>query len=352
MSVASRSIGPYRIVRALGKGGMGVVYEAEDAGGARVALKTLHLPSMEMAGTIRREIQSLARLSHPGIVRIVDHGDHEGLPWYAMELFRGATLREYMRGARATLSTSPRSGGDATQGQVTRIAASPTVPDAMLDAETARYGRGAGSEPPHLDPAAAGRERPIGEILTIVARLCAPLAYLHGAGIVHRDLKPENVVLKDGAAPVLVDFGLASPWSGDVARDTLDTTGGVAGTASYMSPEQWRGEIVDARTDLYALGCILHELLTGAPPFVAASAPEMLALHLHAPPAPASRVASGVVPELDALVLGRSQRMRASGLAMPRTSPRPSRRSARPCLRTERPGPIFTGRRSPDGRWS
>ncbi|MFN7974830.1 MAG: tetratricopeptide repeat protein [Acidobacteriota bacterium] len=285
MSLAPRAIGPYRILRVLGKGGMGVVYEAEHPGGARVALKTLHLPSVAMAGTIRREIQSLARLSHPGIVRIIDHGDHEGLPWYAMELLADPSLRNRMRGSRTTgaaASTSALPGASLHDTEPL-----PSTPEAPGDDEV----------PPPVRP------MPYHEALTIAARMCVPLSYLHGVGVVHRDLKPDNVVVKADGTTILVDFGLASRFGGEVARETLDVMDAVTGTAAYMSPEQWRGEVVDARADIYALGCILYELVAGRPPFLASTIGEMLALHLHATPEPPSRIATGAPSGIDALVL-------------------------------------------------
>src|SRR6185437_381642 len=96
------------------------------------------------------------------------------------------------------------------------------------------------------------------DFLTLMARLCETLAYLHGEGIVHRDIKPQNVIIRPDGRPVLLDFGLAS-YSGAGGRESLDVGGKVEGTPEYMSPEQIRGEYVDARADLYAVGCILYE---------------------------------------------------------------------------------------------
>ena len=95
--------------------------------------------------------------------------------------------------------------------------------------------------------------------LTVVRRLCAPLAYIHGEGIVHRDLKPENILLREGDQPVLVDFGLVERPGFDEGRETLSWTSEIAGTVPYMSPEQCRGDRVDARSDLYSMGCVLYE---------------------------------------------------------------------------------------------
>ena len=145
---------------------------------------------------------------------------------------------------------------------------------------------------------------PIEEALLLVRRLCSPLAYIHGEGVIHRDLKPDNVLITGEGQPVLVDFGLVSRYGGDVAREVLQSAGAVSGTGPYMAPEQWRGELPDARTDLYALGCILYELLVGRPPFVSGSRANQAAMHQNIEPVPPSSRRSGVPPELDDLVMG------------------------------------------------
>ncbi|WP_245682693.1 serine/threonine-protein kinase [Archangium gephyra] len=237
-------VGAYRVVELLGQGGMGVVYRGEhpDTGEA-VALKTVRVASGAVLASIRREIHALRRLNHPGVVRIVDEGIWEGLPWYAMELLHGQTLRGF------------------------------------LDARA-----------------------PLPMALTLLRRLCAPLAYLHGNGLVHRDLKPENVFVRPDGAPVLVDLGIAAQSGG--AREVLQVGGSTVGSEAYMAPEQIRGDFVDARADLYALGCILYEAVTGQPPFVASrSAGSVLHQHLRRAPRPPSQVVEGLPPELDALVL-------------------------------------------------
>jgi predicted ATPase len=272
--ILGKTIGPYRIVGLLGRGGVGSVYRAEDGRSGRlVALKTLERPLVAFLPTIRREISALAHLDHSGIVRILDSGAQGGVPWYAMELIEGPGLVEHCRG------------------------------------------------------------RPLAEALTCVRRLCGALAYLHGEGLVHRDLKPENILIRfersepgagieldepatDGRShiahrssliahcwPVLVDFGLAVSSAAAYSREALDTESGGSGTLLYMAPEQLRGELVDARADLYSLGCVLYELLTGHPPFQAASAAELAQSHLHEPPEPPSKHEPGLPQALDALVL-------------------------------------------------
>src|SRR5690606_39229389 len=137
----------------------------------------------------------------------------------------------------------------------------------------------------------------------IVRTLCGPLAFVHGEGLVHRDLKPENVVISENGAPVLVDFGLAVRVAGaDPGREVVDIAGRALGTPAYMAPEQIRGELVDARADLYALGCMLYECVTGAVPFEGAPG-QVLRMHLEQQPPPPSVYVDGLPPALDALVL-------------------------------------------------
>ncbi|MFC1853161.1 serine/threonine-protein kinase, partial [candidate division CSSED10-310 bacterium] len=144
----------------------------------------------------------------------------------------------------------------------------------------------------------------LSRILALVRRLCFPLAFLHGEGIVHRDLKPENIMVKDDAMPVLVDFGLMTQFTSTESRESLTVEHGAAGTVSYMAPEQIKGELVDARADLYALGCILYELLVGHPPFTGLYPAQIIQAHLESAATPPSHFRSDVGSELDDL-LGR-----------------------------------------------
>ncbi|HEX8705404.1 MAG TPA: AAA family ATPase, partial [Myxococcaceae bacterium] len=233
----------------LGRGGMGVVYLGEDAEtGQAVALKTVLGVAEPLLASLRREIHALSRLRHPGVVRILAEGTCGGLPWYAMEFLQGGTLRDRVDALRA-------------------------------------------------------RRAPLVDTLTLVRRLCEPLAFLHGHGIVHRDLKPENVFIQPDGTPVLVDFGLSAQFSGARGREVLALGDENSGSDAYIAPEQILGEFVDARADLYALGCILYDLLTGQPPFVATGGMSVLAQHLRSPPVPPSRRTGGLPEEVDRLVL-------------------------------------------------
>ncbi|MFC1852936.1 tetratricopeptide repeat protein [candidate division CSSED10-310 bacterium] len=302
-----KTIGSYHIIKPLGQGGMGVVYQAQHCEtGDMVALKTIKMVDKVLLDGIRREIRALARIKHPGIVRIVAEGVLEGLPWYAMELLSGSSLRDHvltLKSSRSTSDTTSDETRDTMTGNIwwTQSAQiSEKVSDTLVfDRHAAKPGISA----KRSAPAPGRRTIPIPEILTLIRRLCAPLAFLHGEGIVHRDLKPDNIIITNGEMPTLVDFGLMVQFSGEESRDTLLMEYGTGGTVSYMSPEQIRGEFVDARADLYALGCILYELLVGHPPFVSPRVHHILHAHLNVSPVPPSKFRKEISTELDTLVL-------------------------------------------------
>ncbi|WP_394830093.1 protein kinase [Pendulispora rubella] len=285
-------IGPYRITAVLGRGGMGVVYRGEhDETGHVVAVKTVRVSSDTLVESIRREIHALSRIRHPGIASIVGEGVSDGLPYYAMELLTGETLRSYLARlwagsarARSTVDTASHSG------TVTANLAADAVPDSQAALRKAVFAPARVSLPA------------IAPFFSLVRGLCASLAYLHGEGLVHRDLKPENVFVDTDGRPVLVDLGIAA-LSGAAGREELRTERAVLGSVGYMAPEQIRGEIVDARADLYALGCLLYEGLTGQTPFQGATAAAILYQHLSERPVPPSARVDGVEPALDQLVV-------------------------------------------------
>ena len=309
-------VGPYRLLGQLGGGGMGIVWRAEHVRtGAVVALKTVRMPEPRMLASIRREIHALTRMRHSGVVRVVARGVAAGLPWYAMELLSGRTLSDMIEG---TWSESQYGFAARTISRSRRL---PT-PVGLASADTAEANAGMWNtrsradftlemstgefddveEPglnrdPSVRPPAAGGEAPT--LLRVVLRLCETLAVLHGAGVVHRDLKPDNVFVRGTGEPVLVDFGLAA--HGAIGREILDAGGAVVGTLHYMAPEQLQGEYVDARADLYSLGCILYECLTGEPPFVGTPM-QVIHQHLNEEPEPLTRRVEGISPALEALV--------------------------------------------------
>ena len=236
-------VGPYRVIGTIGRGGMGVVLEARHTRvGQRAALKLLVAERRAAVGdgAVRRflsEVEALSRLEHPGLVRILDCGQSpEHGPWIAMEYVAGEVLRARLARAR-------------------RAGAGLALPTA----------------------------------LRLARRIASAVAAIHRAGIVHRDLKPDNVmVTPDDEVPggervKLLDFGIAK-LAADGVRETHTTAGTVLGTPDYMAPEQCAGARgVDDRADIYALGVIVFELLTGELPFTGTT-PEVMRQHLFAEP--------------------------------------------------------------------
>src|SRR5262245_35585824 len=287
-------IGGYRVVEVLGRGGMGVVYRASDPGGGDLAIKTVRFATGPTLASIRREIRTLRELRHPGVVAIRDHGVAGGVPWYAMDLLHGRTLRDDLRAwfpAPAALA-----------------AGAPTLPlDQQHLAPTVDLrGPRARAERDATRTADAARSTPrysLSHIATLFRRICESLAYVHGRGVIHRDLSPANIFLTGADQPVLFDFGLAVQFRTDSARDVLEVGDALRGTAHYMAPEQARGQIVDARADVYAIGCMMFEALTGRPPFLGESPIAVALQHVEAAPLPPSHYAAELPAVVDELVL-------------------------------------------------
>jgi tetratricopeptide (TPR) repeat protein len=277
-SAPSLTFGPYRTLHVLGEGGMGVVYEAVHVDtGEVVAIKTVKALDPRHLASIRREIRSLLRVEHPGIVPVVADGvTDDGVPWIAMPFLQGLTLHDHI----GTLWTQPAALGT------------------TIDAETTSPMADSAGAPPRVT---VRSPRSLGQTLTLIRRLCAPLAYLHGKGLVHRDLKPANVMLQ-GDRPVLIDLGIAGHFGGAAGREELDLAP-IAGTPAYMAPEQILGHLVDARADLYALGCILYECVTGQPPFNSENVDAVYTKHVSEQPLPPSHRVQGVPEALDKLIL-------------------------------------------------
>jgi serine/threonine protein kinase len=219
------SVGPYRITRTIGRGRMGVVFEGVAEGGEPVAIKvvTTELSQDEVfVRRFRREVEAAQRISHPNVVPVLASGEEHGLPYLVQQLIPGGSLAE----------------------RITK----------------------------------AGRL----DVATTVKLLTGPAAgidALHGSGLVHRDIKPANILL-DGDVAYVSDFGLAK----DSQASNLTRPGQALGSLDYMAPEQIRGEDVSAATDLYALGCVFIECLTGTPPFGGRPSMRVLFAHLQEPP--------------------------------------------------------------------
>ncbi len=244
--------GRYAIDRELGRGGMATVYLAEDVKHHRqVAVKVLHPELGEVLGKERflREIETAARLSHPHILPLHDSGEIDGFLFFVMPLAEDESLRD------------------------------------RLDRE---------------------KQLPIEDALRIAREVADALSYAHSHGVVHRDIKPENILLSSGHA-VVADFGIARAVSA-AGGDKLTETGMAVGTPSYMSPEQAAGEEdVDGRSDLYALGCLLYEMLAGQAPFTGPTAESVIHQHMTAE-APAI---TSIRPAVPAEVAGVIQRAMA-----------------------------------------
>ncbi|MFE6852576.1 protein kinase [Streptomyces sp. NPDC057674] len=244
--------GRYRLTHRLGRGGMAEVFAAEDVRlGRTVAVKLLRADLAEdpvSKARFTREAQSVAGLNHHAIVAVYDSGEDlvagRPVPYIVMELVEGRTIR-----------------------------------DLLLSAE------------------APGPE----QALIIVSGVLEALAYSHQHGIVHRDIKPANVIITHGGAVKVMDFGIARALHG--AQSTMTQTGMVMGTPQYLSPEQALGKAVDHRSDLYATGCLLYELLALRPPFTGETPLSVVYQHVQDAPVPPSDVTQSVPPELDGLVM-------------------------------------------------
>lgn len=246
--LATALTGSYTVLRELGAGGMATVYLAEDVKhGRQVAVKVLRPELAAALGPDRfpREIRILARLQHPHILPLHDSGEAAGFLYYTMPYVAGESLRE----------------------RIDR--------DGPL---------------------------PIHEAVRIMREVTDALTAAHAAGILHRDIKPANVMLS-GRHALVTDFGVAKAVR-DAGGETLTTVGIAVGTPTYMSPEQATGqEDIDARSDIYAVGILAYEMLTGAPPFTAKNASAMLSAQVLETPVPLRDRRAGLPPRLDDVVM-------------------------------------------------
>ncbi len=251
-----RALGDYRIIRELGRGGMGVVYEAEQISlGRRVALKVLPLASLldkRQLERFRNEARAAAMLKHPNIVSVFQTGCERGVHYYAMELVDGQSLADVINGIRhqavvyeAEYSVPNESGSDLSE-ESRHSTSGETMPVAMLSTSHSQ-----------------DREAFFRFVAQLGIQAAEALQYAHQEGVIHRDIKPSNLLLDDESKLWISDFGLAQIESGS----HLTITGDVVGTLRYMSPEQAEGNSVSDRTDIYSLGLTLYELLTLRPAF-------------------------------------------------------------------------------------
>lgn len=236
------TLGRYRVLKELGRGAMGVVYLGKDPTIQRfVAIKTMRLDKIDAEDKLQeiktrffREAESTGRLSHPNIVTIYDAGEEDHLVYIAMELLQGSTLKEW-------------------------------------------------SHKPRL--------MAVSKLIPILATVADAMDYAHRQGVVHRDIKPANIMLTADHVVKVMDFGIATMASS--ARTKTET---VLGTPTYMSPEQIAGKKVDGRSDVYSLGVVMFELLTGHPPFKADNLSALLYAITHTPPLRLSSVRTDLPP--------------------------------------------------------
>ncbi|HEY2725456.1 MAG TPA: Stk1 family PASTA domain-containing Ser/Thr kinase [Pseudonocardiaceae bacterium] len=241
----------YELGETLGYGGMSEVHRGRDVRlGRDVAIKVLRADlarDPQFQHRFRREAQNAAALNHPAIVAVYDTGETESeygpLPYIVMEFVDGRTLRDIVK----------------TEGPLSEQRALETMAD-----------------------------------------VCAALDFSHRAGIIHRDVKPANVMITNNGAVKVMDFGIARALADGAG---VTQTAAVIGTAQYLSPEQARGEMVDARSDVYAAGCVLYELITGDPPFTGDSPVAVAYQHVREDPTPPSHQNPDVSPGMDAMVL-------------------------------------------------
>lgn len=280
----------YQVLQTIGHGGMGTVYEAWDqVTGADVALKVVRWDTGRdpaLIARFRREVIATQRLVHPNVVRLIDSGrTTSGYLFIAMERLHGCTLAEHIR------AEAPMPGHRAAR---------------------------------------------------LLVPVCDALEAAHSLGLVHRDLKPANIFLARTGGPgrpdsvvKLLDFGIARAMDHDPVDDAI-CGGLVVGTVSYVAPEQARREAVDGRTDLYALGILLFELLTGQTPFIRNAPLETLRAHvMDPPPSPRSLAPAHVTPALEALCM---ELLAKSPSDRPPTAAEVRRRLIE-AVRTEAPAP-------------
>ena len=241
-------LGPYRIINQIGRGGMATVYKAYQSSVDRyVAVKVLPsqlAESREFATRFQQEARIIAKLEHPHILPVFDYGESDGVAYFVMRYLEAGTLKDRMD---------------------------------------------------------AGRPLPVNEIDKLFTQLAGALSYAHSHGVIHRDLKPANALIDSQGNVFLTDFGIAKLL--ESASPRLTQTDAIMGTPAYISPEQAQGHKVDQRSDIYSLGIILYEMVTGSVPFVAETPLAVLFKHISDPLPPPSVVKPDIRPAMEKVIL-------------------------------------------------
>lgn len=231
--LSGMNLGRYNLIEKLGEGGMAVVYKAFDSRlECSVAVKVIRTDMLapaylqEALKRFEREAKSVAQLTHPNIVEVRDYGEMDGIPYLVMPFLPSGTLKDLIRHRR-------------------KIA--------------------------------------WGETIQIILPIAQAIEYAHSHRIIHRDIKPSNILMTENGQPMLTDFGIAKIVDVSDGHDSLTATGTTIGTPEYMAPEQWEGNTVDVRADIYALGIVFYEMVTGRPPFKADTVPGTMAQVLRDP---------------------------------------------------------------------
>ncbi|MBN1878729.1 tetratricopeptide repeat protein [bacterium] len=246
----------YNVSERLGRGGTCEVYKIIcDTTQEIHALKVLL--GAQNARRFRREFRSMAKLDHPNIARVFEYGEYQERPCYSMEYIAGGDMKAWLKNEMGIVSTGV-GGAPSSEGDFKRI-------------------------------------------VSLFIEICRPLSYIHSNRILHRDLKPANIMLTEKGEVRLMDFGLIKEM--DIIQETLTRTGTFVGTVAYMSPEQGMGRHLDHRSDLYSLGVILYESLSGRLPFLGTSVVQVLMKHINSPPETPSSINSAIPASLESLAM-------------------------------------------------